>query len=159
MSSSRSHTRPPGFGKRVACAVAGGLLVIVGIVLLVLPGPGLLLVLAGLLVLAHGFPAVERFVDPVQERAMRAAEESVSSPLRIAFSVGTGLVLSAAGVVWGLRPTLPLGGWATGASLILSGIILLVLLVVSHRRVEQGRRTTDDATTGESTTAEPATER
>jgi hypothetical protein len=44
-------------------------------------------------------------------------------------------------VVWGLRPTLPLGGWATGASLILSGIILLALLVVSYRRVKQGRRT------------------
>jgi Putative transmembrane protein (PGPGW) len=141
MNSSRPRARQPGIGKRVACAVAGGVLVIVGIVLLVLPGPGLLLVLGGLLVLAHGFPAVERYVDPVQERAMKAAEESVSSPLRIVFSVGTGLVLIAAGVVWGLRPTLPLGGWATGASLILSGIILLVLLVVSHRRVKQGRRT------------------
>jgi Putative transmembrane protein (PGPGW) len=140
MSSSRPRTHQPGFGKRVACAVAGSVLVVVGIVLLVLPGPGLLLVLAGLLVLSHGFPAVERFVDPVQERAMKAAEESVSSPLRIVFSVGTGLVLIAAGVVWGLRPTLPLGGWATGASLILSGIILLALLVVSYRRVKQGRR-------------------
>jgi len=140
MNSSRPRARQPGIGKRVACAVAGGVLVIVGIVLLVLPGPGLLLVLAGLLVLSHGFPAVERYVDPVQDRAMKAAEESVSSPLRIVFSVGTGLVLIAAGVVWGLRPTLPLGGWATGASLILSGIILLALLVVSYRRVEQGRR-------------------
>ena len=140
MNSSRPRARQPGIGKRVACAVAGGVLVIVGIVLLVLPGPGLLLVLAGLLVLSHGFPAVERYVDPVQDRAMKAAEESVSSPLRIVFSVGTGLVLIAAGVVWGLRPTLPLGGWATGASLILSGIILLALLVVSYRRVKQGRR-------------------
>ena len=96
--------------------------------------------------LAHGFPAVERFVDPVQERAMKAAEESVSSPLRIVFSVGTGLVLIAAGVVWGVRPTLPLGGWATGASLILSGIILLALLVVSYRRVKQGRTPVDDRT-------------
>jgi hypothetical protein len=107
----------------------------------VLPGPGLLLVLGGLLVLSHGFPAVERFVDPVQDRAMKAAEESVSTPLRIAFSVGTGLVLVGAGVLWGLRPSLPLGGWATGTSLILSGIVLLVLLVFSYRRVRQGRRT------------------
>jgi hypothetical protein len=113
-------------------------------VLLVLPGPGLLLVLAGLLVLANAFPAAQRFVDPVRKRAMQAAEESVSSPLRIAFSVGTGLVLIAAGVVWGLKPDLPLGGWATGASLILSGIILLALLVVSYRRVQEGRRTTTD---------------
>jgi Putative transmembrane protein (PGPGW) len=125
----------------VVCGVGGGLLLIAGVALLVLPGPGLLLVLAGLLVLANGFPAAQRFVAPVRKRAMAAAEESVSSPLRIAFSVGTGLVLIAAGVVWWVRPDLPLGGWPTGASLILSGLILLALLVVSYRRVQQRRRT------------------
>jgi Putative transmembrane protein (PGPGW) len=140
MSGTRGRAHQPGVGKRVACAVAGGLLVIVGVALLVLPGPGLLLVLGGLLVLAHGFPAVERYIDPVQDRAMKAAEDSVSTPPRIAFSVGTGLVLIGAGVLWGLRPSLPLGGWATGTSLILSGLVLLGLLVVSYRRVRQGRR-------------------
>ena len=143
MSGTGQHTRQPGVGKRVACAAGGGVLLIVGIALLVLPGPGLLLVLGGLLVLSHGFPAVERYVDPVQDRAMHAAEQSVSTPLRIAFSAGTGLFLIAAGVVWGLYPTLPLGGWATGTSLILSGVILLALLVVSYRRVQQERRTSE----------------
>jgi hypothetical protein len=47
----------------------------------VLPGPGLLLVLAGLIVLAAEFPALERYVDPVRDPAMKAAEDSVSSPL------------------------------------------------------------------------------
>ena len=141
MSSARTQEHPPGFGKRVACAIIGSLLVVVGIVLLVLPGPGLLLVLGGLVVLSQGFPTVQRYVEPVRERAMRAAEESVSSPLRIACSVGAGVALIAAGVVWGLRPTLPFGGWATGSSLVLSGIILLVLLVFSYRRVQQERRT------------------
>jgi hypothetical protein len=142
--SSGSDTSAPGPGKRVACGVGGAALLIVGVVLLVLPGPGLLLVLAGLLVLANGFPAVQRYVGPVERRAMQAAEESVSSPLRITLSVCAGLVLIAAGVVWGLKPDLPLGGWATGASLILSGVILLGLLVVSYRRVRQrasGERT------------------
>jgi hypothetical protein len=123
----------------VICGVVGVVLLVAGVALLVLPGPGLLLVLGGLLVLANGFPAAQRFVDPVEKRAMHAAEESVSSPLRIVFSVGTGLVLIAAGIVWGLRPDLPLGGWATGASLILSGLVLLGLLVVSYRRVTKRR--------------------
>jgi len=123
------------------CGVAGSVLLLTGVALLVLPGPGLLLVLGGMLVLANGFPAAQRFVDPVERRAMQAAEESVSSPLRIAFSVGTGLVLITAGVVWWLRPNLPLGGWPTGISLILSGLILLTLLVVSHRRVKRRRHT------------------
>jgi hypothetical protein len=125
--------------KRVAALVGGGLVLIVGIVLLVLPGPGLLLVLGGLIILANEFPAVEKYVDPVQDRAMKAAEESVSSPLRIAGSVLAGVALLAAGVVWGLFPDLPLGGWATGSSLILSGIVLLALLVYSYRRVQARR--------------------
>lgn len=138
----RGHYRPPaGLVKKITFGILGGLLLVAGVALLILPGPGLLLVLAGLLVLANAFPAAQRFVAPVRRRAMHAAEESVSSPVRVLFSVGTGLVLIAAGVVWGLRPDLPLGGWATGASLILSGVILLVLLAVSYRRVKQGRQT------------------
>ena len=147
--SSRTQAPRSGLAKRVLCGIGGGLLLIAGVALLVLPGPGLLLVLGGLIVLANAFPSVQRYVAPVRKRAMQAAEESVSSPLRIVFSAGTGLVLIAAGIVWGLKPDLPLGGWATGASLILSGIILLALLVVSYRRVKQGRRTTDDRDPGE----------
>lgn len=125
--------------KRVAALVGGGAVLLVGIVLLVLPGPGLLLVLGGLIILANEFPAVEKYVDPVQDRAMKAAEDSVSSPLRITGSVLAGLVLIAAGVVWGLFPTLPLGGWATGSSFILSGVVLFALLGFSYRRVRARR--------------------
>src|SRR4051794_24661979 len=145
--SSRRHPHKPGFGKQVACGVAGGLLLVVGVALLVLPGPGLLLVLAGLLVLANGFPKAQKFVDPVERRAMQAAEESVSSSLRMVFSIGTGVVLIAAGVVWWVVPGLPLSGWATGASLILSGLILLGLLVVSYRRVQAQREAGSEPTT------------
>lgn len=151
--SSRRHPHQPGFAKRVACGTAGGLLLVVGIALLVLPGPGLLLVLAGLLVLANGFPRAQKFVDPVEKRAMHAAEESVSSPLRLVFSIGTGVVLIAAGVVWWLVPTLPLGGWPTGVSLILSGLILLSLLVVSYRRVQAQRAAAPGATSAAPTSA------
>ncbi len=128
--------------KRVTIAVAGGVVLLVGVALLVLPGPGLLLVLAGLLILANEFPAVERYIDPIQDRAMKAAEESVSSPLRIAGSVLAGLALIAAGVIEGLRlfPWLPLPGWSTGSSLILSGIVLFALLGWSYRRVSARRR-------------------
>ncbi|MPZ83798.1 MAG: hypothetical protein GEV28_26760 [Actinophytocola sp.] len=125
--------------KRVSLAVLGGVIVLVGVALLVLPGPGLLLVLAGLLILASEFPALERYVDPVRDRAMKAAEDSVSSPLRIAGSVCAGLGLIGAGVVWGLVPGLPFGGWSTGSSLILSGLILFALLIWSYRRVRDRR--------------------
>jgi putative transmembrane protein PGPGW len=125
--------------KRVTVLIAGGALVLVGIVLLVLPGPGLLLVLGGLLVLSSEFPAVDRYIDPIQHRAMKAAEDSVSSPLRLTLSILCGVGLIVAGVVWGLVKTLPLGGWPTGSSLILSGLVLLGLLVFSYRRVQRQR--------------------
>jgi Putative transmembrane protein (PGPGW) len=128
--------------KRASIALFGSAVLLVGVALLVLPGPGLLLVLAGLVILASEFPALERHVDPVRDRAMKAAEDSVSSPLRIAGSVLCGLALIAAGVLWGLRvfSWLPFPGWSTGSSLILSGIVLFVLLGWSYRKVNARRR-------------------
>ncbi|WP_121708620.1 PGPGW domain-containing protein, partial [Streptomyces sp. E5N91] len=120
---------------RAAALIAGGALLVAGVALLVLPGPGLLLVLAGLLVLSRQFPSVDRYVEPVRRRALGAAEDSVSSPVRLAGSVLTGMSLLAAGLVWGLRPSLPFGGWASGAGLIVSSLVIFVLLVWSWRRV------------------------
>ncbi|WP_333782222.1 PGPGW domain-containing protein [Streptomyces sp. AD681] len=126
--------------RRTALGTLGALLLLIGVALLVLPGPGLLLVFAGVVLLARAVPALDRFVAPVRVRAMRAAEESVSSRWRIAGSVLVGLFLLAAGVAWGLVPELPYSGWATGASLLISGLVLFALLVWSHRRVQAARR-------------------
>ncbi|XRQ10416.1 PGPGW domain-containing protein [Actinomadura welshii] len=124
---------------RGALAVIGGCVLLTGVALLVLPGPGLLLVLAGLLILARAIPSVERFVEPVRVRAIQAAEESVTSWWRLTGSVLTGLALIGAGVLWAVEPRLPLSGLSTGLGLVLSGAILFALLFWSHRRV-RGRR-------------------
>jgi uncharacterized membrane protein YhiD involved in acid resistance len=127
--------------KRATVGVLGVVVLLIGAALLVLPGPGLLLVLAGLLILASEFPALEKYVDPVRDRAEKAAEDSVSSPLRIAGSVLAGLGLIAAGIIWGLRvfSWLPFPGWSTGSSLILSGIVLFALLGWSYKKVRDRR--------------------
>ncbi|GGQ72282.1 PGPGW domain-containing protein [Kitasatospora griseola] len=124
---------------RVALGAAGVVLVTVGVVLLVLPGPGMLLLLAGLVLLARAVPAFSRYVEPVRLKAMEGVEASVASRWRIAGSVLAGLGLIGAGVVAILVPSLPLAGWPTGLSLILSGLILLGLLIWSHRRVHGAR--------------------
>ncbi|MBQ0863492.1 PGPGW domain-containing protein [Streptomyces smyrnaeus] len=126
---------------RAVWAVAGGVLVAVGIALLVLPGPGLLLVFAGMVLLARAVPALHRHLEPVRARAMQAAEESVSSRWRIAGSTVVGLGLIGGGVAWGLVPQLPFSGWSTGGSLIVSGVVLFVLLVWSYRRLQRLRAT------------------
>ncbi|MFA1546861.1 PGPGW domain-containing protein [Actinomadura chokoriensis] len=131
-----------GYGKsakRGMVLLAGGLVLLAGIALLILPGPGMLLVLAGLLILAREFPAVDRYVEPVRDRAIQAAEESVRSWWRLTGSILTGLALIGAGVAWGLVEELPFSGWSTGSGLILSGFILFGLLYWSHRRVKAGK--------------------
>ncbi|MGH3243989.1 MAG: PGPGW domain-containing protein [Spirillospora sp.] len=125
--------------KRGVIIVVGGLVLLTGVALLVLPGPGLLLVLAGLLILSREFPAVNRYVEPIREKAIQAAEDSVTSWWRLTGSILTGLTLLGAGVVWALVEELPLSGWSTGSGLILSGFILFGLLYWSYRRVRAGR--------------------
>lgn len=126
--------------RRIVVTILGGTLSLVGIALLVLPGPGLLLVLAGLVLLASEYAWARRLTGPVRQHALRAAEESVSSRGRIAASALCGVALIVAGSVWALVPTLPFAGPATGSSLILSGVLVLALLAYSHRRVERNRR-------------------
>ena len=132
--SSTNESHP---AKRMIVLVVGGALVLLGIVLLVLPGPGLLLVLGNVL---RPVTYVNRYIDPIHHRAMQAPEQSASSPLRLTCSILAGIALIVAGVVWGVVKTLPLGGWPTGSSLILSGLVLLGLLVFSYARVQRRRR-------------------
>ncbi len=60
-------------GKRIAVSILGFTLIAVGLVLLVLPGPGILVVLAGLAVLATQYAWARRALDEVKRRSSRAA--------------------------------------------------------------------------------------
>ncbi|MBA2472550.1 MAG: hypothetical protein DLM61_27645 [Pseudonocardiales bacterium] len=133
----RQNEKKNGLARRVLVTVVGVALCVVGIALLVLPGPGLLLVLAGLVLLANEYPWARRMTGPVRRRAMQAATQSVASPLRVSATALCGLALIGAGLAWILVPSLPFGGVATGSSLIVSGIVVLILLVYSYRHFHQ----------------------
>jgi uncharacterized protein (TIGR02611 family) len=60
------------FGQ-VGRSIVGGLLVVLGVVLIPLPGPGLLVVLAGLVILARDYAWAARLVEKVRARAGQAA--------------------------------------------------------------------------------------
>lgn len=62
-------------GKRVGIAVAGGSLVVLGIALLVLPGPGWLVIFVGLGVLATEFVWAERLLNKAKEKAQQAKDK------------------------------------------------------------------------------------
>jgi len=59
--------------RRVAIAVIGGTIVLLGVAMLVLPGPGLLTIVAGLAVLGLEFAFARRWL----RRAKKAARDAV----------------------------------------------------------------------------------
>lgn len=59
-------------GTRILVGIAGGAVVLAGLVLLPLPGPGLLVVLAGLAILATQFEWAQDLLERVRARARQA---------------------------------------------------------------------------------------
>ena len=131
--------------KRVVLESAGWLLLIVGIAALVLPGPGLLGVFAGLALLSQQYEWAERRTEPVKLRALKAAAEGVETWPRIIASLLGVAFLVGCGIVWILGPPSPgwwplsdtwwlPGGLATAITQILSAGIALALIIYSYRR-------------------------
>src|SRR3954469_16860237 len=93
--------------KQAGAQVLGWVLVLLGLAAIVLPGPGLLLLFAGLAILSQQFGWAERRVDPVKGAAFKAAADSFKAGPRIPLPVLGGALLIALGVVWGIRPPAP----------------------------------------------------
>ncbi len=131
--------------RRVALETLGWVLVVAGIAALVLPGPGLLMIFAGLVLLSQQYDWAERRLEPVKKRALQAAAEGVETWPRILMSTTLALLIVAAGVVWIWQPPAPgwwpieekwwlAGGWGTGITQVASGLIALAMIVYSYRR-------------------------
>lgn len=149
---------------RLTLQIVGWVLVVVGIAALVLPGPGLLMLFAGLALLSQELTWAQRFVTPVKHAALRGASEGVQSWLRITVSLLGVAALVAVGLAWGLWRTAPdwwplddqwwlPGGWGTSGTLFVSAAIALGLIIYSYRRFrgtpyvayDAGRPSSDDA--------------
>ena len=131
--------------RRVTLEVVGWTLVVVGIAALVLPGPGLLMLFAGMAVLSQQYDWAAKRLDPVKYRAMRGAADGVATWPRILASTTAALVVAGLGVVWIVGPAAPgwwfldeswwlVGGAATGITQVASAAIALGLIVWSYRR-------------------------
>lgn len=134
-----------GLLKRVGLEVVGWGLLLAGIAALVLPGPGLLMMFAGLGVLSQQYEWAERRLAPVKYRALKGAAVGVESVPKIVLSVLGVLFLWACAVLWIVKPAAPgwwpagetwwlLGGATTGVTLAASGLVALTLVVYSYRR-------------------------
>lgn len=59
---------------RLSVAAVGFTILAVGVVMLVTPGPGLLVIIAGLAILAHEFAWAARALEKAKQRAAQAKE-------------------------------------------------------------------------------------
>ena len=132
-------------GKSILLQAVGWLLVLVGLAALILPGPGVLAIFAGMAVLATQYEWAERRIALVEKAAAQGAESSVKTLPRIFLSASGAFWLVSLGIYWGSGSAAPswwpvaekwwlVGGWGTGASLIASGVIALGLLIYSYQR-------------------------
>jgi hypothetical protein len=133
-----------GAAKRIGLEVVGWTLVVAGIAALILPGPGLLMIAGGLIILSQQYEWAERRVEPIKREALKGAAKSVETWPKILMTSAMILLIAAGGVLWFVHPDAPSwwpiseswwlpGGKATSISQFLSALIALVLLVWSYR--------------------------
>lgn len=133
--------------KRTGGEILGWALVAGGIVLVPLPGPGMVVLVAGVALLAPHYAWARRILDPLRERAVRGARKGVSTLPRIAGSIAGVLWLIGLGLAWLFSPTLPPftvvgwtvgpqlpGGHAAGIGLVTSGVVGALALAYSVKR-------------------------
>ena len=141
--------------KRFAVTIVGVALLAVGAAMMVLPGPGILGIVAGLAVLATEYVWARRLLVKAKEQAQAVQEAAVASPLRTAGSVVFALVLVGVGagmllvddVAWPVMGDLldKVWGPVTGSILVVTGLILLTTTVITIKTAR-----------GEPTTHNPA---
>ncbi len=120
--------------RRFAVTLVGGAAVLLGVILMPLPGPGFLVVAVGLAILATEYAWARRLLDRTRGKAQEAQRSAVASPLRTAGTVLGALGLIGLGVVAFLAPDLPLASPWTGTGLIIGGVVLLTTTWITYRQ-------------------------
>jgi hypothetical protein len=123
--------------RRIAVTVAGTVILAVGVVLLVAPGPGLLVIVLALIVFAVEYEWARRHLAGVRARARSAADKAAASRVATASAVLFGLGAIALGGVLIFTDVLPLSGLGVGASVAFGGLTVLATTAYSLRELRR----------------------
>ncbi len=89
------------YGKRILVIVAGSAVTITGVAMLVLPGPGFLVIFTGLAILSSEFEWADRLKQRVRDRAEEAARATgVSIRAIVIVGIFFAVLLSVAAWIW-----------------------------------------------------------
>ncbi len=138
-------TAVKGWFLRTGTQILGWILVPVGIIMMPAPGPGTLVLMAGIALLARRYVWAQRLLEPLERSAISAAKFGVATWPRIMFSLLGVVWLVFLGVMWwiepeipefdvlgvGFGPELPAAGWITALGIFASAIAALGLLIYS----------------------------
>ena len=128
--------------ERTGREILGWVLVVAGIILLPAPGPGTLVLVAGVSLLSRHYVWAQKLLDPLERRAVEAAKFGVATWPRIVLSFLGGVWLLSLGIIWwispeiptfsvlsvGFGPRLPAHGWGTALGLWTSAVAAWGLL-------------------------------
>jgi hypothetical protein len=140
---------------RTGSEVLGWVLIALGAVLWPLPGPGTIVVVAGVTLLARHYVWAQKLLDPLERKAVEAAKFGVATWPRIFISALGVVWLVALGIIWwvkpeipefdilgvGFGPQLPAAGWGTALGLWSSAVAALALLIFSIVKWREPRTT------------------
>ena len=68
--------------RRLVILIVGGVVLLAGVAMLVLPGPGIVVIIAGLAILAKEFTWAERTLDRAKEQASKATNKVKGTRLK-----------------------------------------------------------------------------
>ena len=133
--------------KRFAVTIVGAALLLVGAAMMVLPGPGILLIVGGLAVLATEYVWAQRLLKRARSKAEEVQEAAVASPVRTAGTVLFGVGMLAVGVAMLVARDVDLPFWSpvTGGILTVTALVLLVTTYLTYRAAK-GEDTTHTGT-------------
>lgn len=126
--------------RRVAVTVVGAVILAAGVVLLVAPGPGLLVIVLALAVFAVEYEWARRHLGAVRERARSAADKAAASRVATASAVLFGLGAVGLGGVLFFTDLLPLSGAGTGLGVAVAGLTVLATIGYSLRELRRARK-------------------
>jgi len=134
--------------RRIAITIAGTVILAVGVVLLVAPGPGLVVIALGLAVFAIEYEWARRHLAAVQARARSAALKAAASRVATVSAVLFGVGAIGLGVVLVFTDLLPLSGVGTGVGVAAGGVTVLVTMAYSIRESRRAEQAGEDEDAG-----------
>jgi uncharacterized protein (TIGR02611 family) len=118
--------------KTAVSVTLGALLLIAGVALLVLPGPGFVLIAAGLALLATRFDWAKKPLDYAKDKAQQGIDEVKNSKVKAALALACALALVVLGILGVAGVKLPFLNMLSAIVLILSGLFLVGTVVYAR---------------------------